>query len=121
MSLLTDFRELMADLADEFGGVASLVRVEAVYADGNVTETTEQVSVTVAGPVDESRRYAATGADQQVTGTFYLSADGLTVEPRNGDRIVWNSRTFSVIETMTYSVQGGTIGWRLDVGETGNS
>ena len=119
MTLLTDFQTLMSDLASEFGATASYVSVEATYADGAVTETTTSVSVTIAGPVDESRRYAATGADQRVTGTFYLPASGLSVSPKNGDRLVSGGRTFSIIALMTYSVSGGTIGYRLDVGEIG--
>lgn len=120
MTLAAEFLELSAELIAEFGSTASLVIPTAVYStDGTVSETPTTVSVTIAGPVDEAKRYAATGADTRVTGTFYLSASGLTVAPTTGCRIVYGGRTFSIVACLPYSIQGTLVAYRLDVGEVG--
>ena len=103
-----------------FGAAATLVDPGGVYASGAVTETPTSVSVTLVGPVDEAQRYAATGAATGVTGTFYLAASGLAFAPRNGFRIVFGSRTFAIIQTTTYELQGVALAYQCDVGEIGD-
>ena len=104
----------------KLGAAGSIVIQNDTYAAGVVSGTPTTVAVTLVGPVDESRRYAATGADTRVTATFYVAADGLTVIPTNADRIVFGSRTYVIVATQPSSIQGVTVAYRFDVGEIGN-
>lgn len=120
MTILTSLQQAALDLSALFGIDATLVVPTATYdTDGTVAETTQSVAVTVAGPVDESKRYAATSADSRVTATFYLSGQSLTVTPTNACRITYGSRTWVVYETTPYEVNGSAAAYRLDCGEVG--
>lgn len=102
------------------GAAGSLVSQADTYADGAVTGTSSTASVMLVGPVDESKRYAATGADTRTDATFYLAASGLVTQPKNADHIVFGGRTFAVVALVPYAHQGTTIAYQLDVGEIGN-
>ena len=73
------------------------------------------------GPVEDQKRYAATGADSRITATFYIAAKGLAVTPTTGCRITFDSRTYTVIAASTPSLQGADVAYRLDVGEVGSA
>lgn len=103
-----------------FGASATLVVPNGTYEAGEVTEVPTSVSVTLVGPVDEAKRYAATGAATTVTGTFYMAASGLAVAPSNGHRIEFGARTFAIIATTTYELQGVALAYQVDVGEIGD-
>lgn len=120
MSLLSDFQAFTAEIIGEFGSSATLTVPAGVgNAAGAVTETPADYAVIVAGPVDESRRWAAAATDSRVVATFYLAAKTLTVTPAPGHRITYQGRRFVVIAAQPYTVQGGTIAHRLDCGEVG--
>lgn len=105
---------------ERLGASATLTNPNGQYADGVVTESPASVSVTLVGPVDEAKRYAATGADTRVTGTFYLAASGLTSAPSNGWRITFGARTFAILAVVTYELQGTALAYQVDVGEIGD-
>lgn len=103
-----------------FGAAATLIVPNGTYASGVVTEVPTSVSVTLVGPVDEAKRYAATGYSTRVTGTFYIAASGLTVTPSNGHRIEFGTRTFAIVAVVTYELQGVALAYQVDVGEIGD-
>lgn len=118
MTLRDDFLAGADDLVATFGVAGTLVYPSAVYnLNGTVTETPVSVPVTVAGPMDESRRYAATGADSRVTGTFYISASDLTTRPTTGHRIVVGTRTWFIVATVSTSCNGLDVIYQCDCGE----
>lgn len=106
----------------KLGAAGSLVIMNDTYATGGVvTGTPVTVAVVLVGPVDESKRYMATGAATGTTATFYLAAKGLTVEPSTGDEIVYGSRTFKILSVTVFEVQEQLLAWQLDVMEIGNA
>lgn len=123
MTLLSEFqtfaREILAEFGPPSGGL--LRSMPTAYAtDGTVTGTPVDVACVLAGPVDESKRWASLSTEQTVTGTFYVAAVGLTLTPKNGDRIVASGKTWQVANTFPLGLQGGTVAYRLDCGEVGN-
>jgi hypothetical protein len=120
VSLLSDFRDFTAEIVAEFGAPAVLTVPAGVGSvAGSVTETPTDYAVTVAGPVDESKRWAALATDARVVATFYVAAKTLAVTPAPGHRITYQGRRFIVLAAQPYTVQGGTIAHRLDCGEVG--
>lgn len=118
MTLDAEFRAVADELTALFGATASVVYQGAAYnLDGSVTKTATTVSVTAAGPINESRRYAATNADTRVTGTFYVSASALTVRPSTGDRITQGGKTWQVIRSSAIVCNGADVVHQLDCGE----
>jgi hypothetical protein len=104
-----------------FGAAGTLVSVVATYATGGVvTEVETLVPVILAGPVNEIEQYASSGTDTRFTGTFYISASGLTVVPKNADRVLFGDRTFAVTTVSRLSVHGVAVAYQLDVGEIGD-
>lgn len=121
MTALTDrLLTRVVDAIEKLGATGSLVPQNDTYDEGGVTGTSSTASVTLAGPVDESKRYAATGADTRTDATFYLAASGLTTAPDTGDHVVFGGRTYAIVALVPYSLQGVTIAYQLDVGEIGN-
>ncbi len=98
------------------GAAGSIVKQNDTYSAGGVTGTGTTVAVTLVGPLDESKRYAESGADTRVSATFYVSADGLTIEPSNGDHVVFDGVTYAVVTTWPMKVQAVTVAYQLDVG-----
>lgn len=120
MSILDEFRTFAAEVSAEFGAAAALTVPAGVgNAAGVVTETPTEYEVTVAGPVDESRRWQSLATDVRVTATFYLPALGLAVVPAPGHRLTYQQRRFIVAAVQPYVVQGGSVAFRLDCGEVG--
>jgi hypothetical protein len=123
MSLLSEFQTFAREILAEFGPPAggTLRSMPSTYAtDGTVTGTPVDVSVTLAGPVEESKRWRDLSTEQTVTGTFYVSAVGLSLTPKLGDRLVVGGRTWQVANLFPLQLQGGTVAFRLDCGEVGN-
>ena len=120
MSALSDSVAARLLVALQKVGVsAQFVVPNAVYSGGEVTETPETHTVVVAGPVDEQRQYSPTGADTRVTGTFYLSAAGITFRPTNGCRLVVVGRTWVVTQSGPISLNGSYVAWSLLCAEIG--
>lgn len=119
MTLPEDFLELELELVTEFGQAATLTRVASatITTGGTVAQTTTTHAVLVDGPVNEAKRYAASGSDTRVTATFYLPASGLTVTPAPPDRLTIGTRSWQVVAIETFQVQGTTTAYRLDCGE----
>jgi hypothetical protein len=122
VTLLDDFRSFTAEIVTEFGTPAVLtVPAGVVNASGVVTESPTDYQVTVAGPVDESKRWQALATDIRVTATFYVAALGLAAVPSPGQRITYQGRRFIVAVAQPYGLQGGNVAFRLDCGEVGAS
>ena len=106
---------------ERLGSLGSLIIGDReAFADGVAAVPGTTVAVILAGPVDESKRYAATGADTRTAATFYLAAKGLTVEPSESDRISIHGKTWAIVGLTPYELKGTKIGYALDVGEIGN-
>lgn len=119
MSLATRVLSKVTGAIRKVGRSATLVvPVTSTASNGAVTESSAtQLSVMVAGPVDEAKRYAAAGTDTRVTGTFYLPAQGLTLTPTTGCRLTVGSTTWQVIAVGIDTVQATVVSYRLDCGE----
>lgn len=105
------------EVITQLGAPGTLVDPVAVYAGSTVTETPVSYAVTLAGPVNEARRYQASATDTRVTSTFYVAASEITVEPTNGWRIVFGGRTWVILATFPFQVNGIDVAYQLDVGE----
>lgn len=115
-----EFAEAVTELLDEFGAEGSIVIQNASYATGGgVTGTPVTLASLMAGPLDESKRYASVGAHSDVQGTFYVGGD-IGGVPSDSDQIVFQGRTFVIYGMSIISLQGVTIAYQLDVGEIGN-
>lgn len=101
---------------DRLGAAGSIVKHNDTYSAGGVTGTSTTVAATLVGPLDESQRYAASGADTRVTATFYVCDDGLTIVPSNGDHVVFDGVTYAVVTTWPMKLQAVTVAYQLDVG-----
>lgn len=118
MTLADRFLDLEARIAARFGTVATLVLPAQDYQiGGTVTGSSTSFAVTVDGPVDETRRYAASGYDTRVSATFYVPAKGLSVAPTTGWEVHIGDSVWSVVEAQKYWVQGNVTGYRLDCAE----
>jgi hypothetical protein len=95
-----------------------VVPTTATSSAGVVTESSStSYAVTVTGPVEEAKRYAAASTDTRVTATFYLPAQGLAVTPTQGCRLTVGSVTWQVIAVGTDTVQATVTSYRLDCGQ----
>ena len=101
------------------GAAGTLVTQNDTYSAGGVTGVSTSAAVVLAGPVDESTRYAATGAASGTTATFHLAASGVTTAPDLGDHILFGTTEYVILGKSDFSLQGVMIAWRLDVGEIG--
>lgn len=123
MSLLTEFQTFALEILAEFGPPSggTLRSMPSTYAtDGTVTGTPVDASVTIAGPVEESKRWQNLATEQAITGTFYVAAVGLALVPKLGDRLAVSGRTWQIAVVFPLQLQGGTVAYRLDCGEVGN-
>lgn len=102
-----------------YGVNGTLVSVAGAYDrdTASVTETTVEHAISVSDLVDEAERYGDVLNSKNVSGTFYVAAQGLNATPKINDRITYQSRTFHVIEAAPYRMIGKLIAWRLDVSE----
>lgn len=118
MTLADEFLAMETEIAGLFGQAATLVVPTATIApSGEVTETTTSASVTLAGPIAETRRYVAEGSDSRVSATFYLPGSAVTGAPKPSDRVVIGSRKWQVVAVATDSISGVATSYRLDCGE----
>lgn len=117
MTLSDNFLALESRLAAKFGAAGTLTRPANVYdTDGTVSGDPVSVAVIVDGPKDESRRYAATGADSRITATLYIPALNLTMAPQMADEVTFAGKTWKVYGLGTNYVQGVVTSYRLDCG-----
>lgn len=118
MSFADDMIAMQINLMAALGSSATLQKVVAgVEADGTVSETVTEHAISCYDIVDESKRYAVSETSTRAVGTMYSGA--LSITPAVGDRIVYRARTFAIVAVSEYVVQGRSIGWRMDVSETG--
>lgn len=114
MTVLSD--KAAAKIARGFARAALTGSV--VTGVGSASPTT--TAVALVGPVNDSERYTATGANTQVTATFVVQADGLPASPKSGDQVIFGGKTYGVVTVATDGIHGVDLVHTLDVEEIGN-
>lgn len=121
MTIADEFMADAMELILEMGTSCTITEVAGVYStDGTVAETeTDHEDVPCSDLMDEAKRYRQTDTLLRCVGTFYFPASGLDVVPSVGNRITYDSRSFSVLAAFPYRVQGVVVAYRCDVAEAG--
>ena len=120
MSDLTDMQAAALELLDELGTDGTLQVVASTYDnDGTVTETVTSHAVTISDLQTEAQQFVPDGTSRRTIGTIYAAASGLSVTPAPGNRLVYQTRRFEVLEVEPYRLQGGIAAYRFGVAELG--
>lgn len=118
MSDLTDLTLAALEILTDLGTTATLQVVSSDYDNaGTVTETVVEHEVVCSDLLNESRQYVADGTSPRTMGLFVIAASGLEVTPALGDRVEYQSRTFSILSVDPMRVEGGVVAYSLSVGE----
>lgn len=118
MTFATEMREMMDELLTEFGNAAVFKNITSSPIDpttGTVAKVTADEPATVSGPVGFDPRLIDGTMIQARDAEIQLSAEGLAWEPDVNERVVIDSKTWTVIAKEPIRVQDTNVGWRLQI------
>jgi hypothetical protein len=108
-------------IAGKVGTAFTKLALSGSVQTGVGTGSPVTTAALLVGPVNDIERYTATGAATMGAATFYVQASGLPAVPRNGDKVIFDSKNYQIAEVSKDGVQGVDLVYTLDVTEIGNA